>query len=57
MDFDTHLQDWTINAGASPQDIDRVNGEFGGRLPVSYLRFAALHDGGEGFVGVRGTGE
>ncbi|WP_082938991.1 SMI1/KNR4 family protein [Mitsuaria sp. 7] len=47
----THLQDWEINAGASPEDIARVNAEFGGQLPAAYLRFIALHDGGEGFVG------
>ncbi|WP_431286486.1 SMI1/KNR4 family protein [Roseateles chitinivorans] len=51
MDFSVHLQDWEINAGASPHDIDRVNAEYGGRLPADYLRFIALHDGGEGFVG------
>jgi hypothetical protein len=51
MDYMTHLQAWEINAGASAQDIDRVNADFGGRLPEDYLRFIALYDGGEGPVG------
>lgn len=52
MKIDELFQGWSLNVGASEDDLRDAITSIGRTLPVDYVQFLREHDGGEGFVGV-----